>query len=143
MTLPTQLDALIHWFDTHDTINLAQAKAGLPAPDGDGMKVHIERVAPLVFTLRNSGWVIKTETDEAGVAHYRVVTRPEALAPGEQRRIDPTLEATPGERKADIHWQCTKDGCISGVIPDDASQFDGRYTTGKCFTHGKVVLVRR
>ena len=142
MTLPTQLDALIAWFDTHDTINLAQAKAGLPAPDG-GFKVHIERVAPLVFTLRNSGWVIKTETDEAGVAHYRVVTRPEPLAPGEPRRLDPEREAKPSERKANARWMCSKTGCIAGVMPDEATVFDGRYTTGKCFTHGKVVLVRR
>lgn len=143
MPEPTQLDALIYWFEQYDTINLAQAKAGLPAPGAYTHRVQIERVAPLIFTLRNSGWVITTETDEAGVAHYRVVSKPEALAPGEPRRVDPKREAKPSERKADPHWQCTKDGCLSGVTPDDVSNFDGRYTTGKCFTHGKVVLVRR
>jgi hypothetical protein len=138
---PTQLDVLIDWFDNYDTINLAAAKAGLPSPTG--RKVHIERVAPLILQLRNMGWVIVTERDPAGVAHYRVVSKPEALAPHEPRRVDPTRAPSPDEERADPKWMCSKPECLSGVRPDMATQFDGRYTTGKCFTHGKVVLVRR
>lgn len=143
MSDSTQLDALIYWFEQYDTINLAQAKAGLPSRENYLYRVKVERVAPLVFTLRNSGWVIVTEKDEAGVAFYRVVSKPEALAPGEARRVDPKREVKSTEEKADPRWECSKTGCISGVIPDDVSAFDGRYTTGKCFTHGKVVLMRR
>jgi hypothetical protein len=139
----TQLDALIYWFEQYDTINLAQAKAGLPTREDYNHKVKIERVAPLIFTLRNSGWVITTEKDEAGVAHYRVVSKPEVLAPGQLRRVDPKRQPAPIEEKADPHWECSRPGCISGVIPDQVSGFDGRYTTGRCFTHGKVVLMRR
>jgi len=140
---PTQLDALVFWFNQYDTINLAQAKAGLPSPIEGRPRIHIERVAPLVLQLRNQGWVIATEKDAAGVAHYRVVSKPETLAPHEPRRIDPAREPKPDETKGDPKWECTKTGCLSGVRPDQTTSFDGRYTTGKCFTHGKVVLVRR
>jgi hypothetical protein len=140
---PTQLDTLIYWFQQYDTINLAQAKAGLPSPDEYRAKVRIERVAPLIKQLRDAGWVIVTEYDAAKTAHYRVVSKPETLAPGQLRRVDPKREPTPDETKGDPKWECTKPGCLSGVRPDVVSVFDGRYTTGKCFTHGKVVLVRR
>jgi len=139
----SQLDPLIVWFDDHDTINLAQAQAGLPDPGANGPRIRVERVAPLISTLRNMGWAIVTEKDPAGVAWYRVVSKPETLAPGEPRRISPLREAKPDETKGDPKWECTKSGCLSGVRPDNVSAFDGRYTTGKCFTHGKVVLVRR
>jgi hypothetical protein len=139
----SQLDALRVWFMEYDTINLAQAKAGLPSPIEGAPKVHIERVAPLIFSLRNEGWEIVTAKDATGTAYYRVVKRPEALAPGTPRRVDPTRAANPDEAKAHPHWECSKTGCLSGVVPDMKTQFDGRYTTGKCFTHGKVVLVRR
>jgi hypothetical protein len=77
------------------------------------------------------------------VAHYRVVSKPEVLAPGQLRRVDPLRQPSPDEEKADPGWECSKPGCIAGVRPDYVTQFDGRFTTGKCFTHGKVVLVRR
>ena len=140
---PTQLDTLIYWFQQYDTINLAQAKAGLPSPDEYRAKVRIERVAPLIKQLRDAGWVIVTEYDAAKTAFYRVVSKPETLAPKEPRRIDPKREVKPDETRGDPKWECTKPGCLSGVRPDVVSVFDGRYTTGKCFTHGKVVLVRR
>ena len=139
----TQLDILKLWFDEYDTINLAQAKAGLPHPDPNTPKVHVERVAPLIKTLRDEGWVIVTEKTPAGEAYYRVVSKPETLAPGQLRRTDPKREPKVDETKGDPKWECTKPGCLSGVRPDIVSTFDGRYTTGKCFTHGKVVLVRR
>lgn len=41
-------------------------------------------------------------------------------------------------------WECPKPGCEGPVRPDDQhTRFDERYTTGKCKTHGKVVLVRK
>lgn len=138
---PTQLDLLKLWFSDYDTINLAQAQAGIPQPNGP--RIRIERVAPLIGQLRNEGWVIVTERDPAGTAFYRVVSQPEMLEPKEPRRVDPKREAKPDESKGDPKWECTKPGCLSGVRPDMTSVFDSRYTTGKCFTHGKVVLVRR
>jgi hypothetical protein len=141
MSEPIQLNALMDWFEQYDTINLAQAKAGLPTLNGP--KAHIERVAPLILQLRNMGWVIVTEKDPAGVAHYRVMSKPETLAPGEPRRVSPLREPKVDETKGDPRWECSKSGCLSGVRPDNVSAFDGRYTTGKCFTHGKVVLTRR
>lgn len=143
MNKPSQLDTLVYWFAQYDTINLAQAKAGLPSPDEYRAKVKIERVAPLIKQLRDAGWVIVTEYDPTKTAYYRVVSKPETLMPGEARRTDPAKPASPDEVKGDPAWECSKPGCLSGVRPDQASTFDGRYTTGKCFTHGKVVLVRR
>ena len=35
-----------------------------------------------------------------------------------------------------------KPDCAGPVRPDPHTQFDDRYTTGKCKNHGKVVLVR-
>ena len=40
-------------------------------------------------------------------------------------------------------WECMKPGCTAAVRPDPHTTFDARYTTGKCKTHGKVVLVRK
>lgn len=41
-----------------------------------------------------------------------------------------------------VVWECSKPGCEGPVRPDgEHTQFDARYTTGKCKTHGKVVLV--
>jgi hypothetical protein len=136
----TQLDALRFFFEDHYTINLAQAKAGLPSPVEDQPKVHIERVAPLVHQLRNEGWTIETYRDEAGTAFYRVVSKPGIPGPGHADRVT-KVKVEPV--KADPRWECTKVGCLSGVVPDMKTTFDERYTTGKCFTHGKVVLVRR
>jgi len=138
----TQLEALRFFFQDHETISLAQAKAGLASPIPDHAPIHVERVAPLVHQLRNEGWDIQTFTDEAGVAHYRVVNKPgETPGPGHPDRVTKYAPKEPPVR-ADPAWECTKPGCVSGVRPDQATSFDARYTTGKCFTHGKVVLVR-
>jgi hypothetical protein len=137
----TQVEVLRFWFEDHDTINLAQAKAGLPAPDPSFPPVRVERVAPLIHQLRNEGWVIVTFNDDAGVAHYRVVSKPGIPGPGHPERVTKVKEDDP--TKADPRWECSKVGCMSGVRPDVTTTFDSRYTTGKCFTHGKVVLVRR
>jgi hypothetical protein len=140
MSRLTQLDALKFWFEDYETINLAQAKAGLPSPNPGEPKVFIERVAPLIHTLRNEGWVITTANDAAGNAYYQVVSKPSVPGPGHPDRV--TKVPTP-PAKSNPLWMCTKPGCLSGVVPDQKTTFDGRYTTGKCFTHGKVVLVRR
>jgi hypothetical protein len=105
----TQVEVLRFWFEDHETISLAQAKAGLPAPDPS--------------------------------AHYRVVSKPGIPGPGHPERVTKVKEDDP--TKADPRWECSKAGCMSGVRPDVTTTFDSRYTTGKCFTHGKVVLVRR
>ena len=39
-------------------------------------------------------------------------------------------------------WTCMKSDCPGPVRADPTTQFDTRYTTGYCKTHGKVALVR-
>jgi hypothetical protein len=41
-----------------------------------------------------------------------------------------------------VQWECMKPNCAGPVRPDPHTQFDTRYTTGRCKNHGKVVLVR-
>lgn len=129
------------WFDEYETINLAQANAGIPDPRNiHGPKVYIKRVATVINELRNSGWVIGTGKDQAGNSYYKVLSRPD-------RPVGGSLKMDPDREKARVirlarGWHCTKQGCISEVIPDDVTQFDSRYTTGKCLTHGKQVLVK-
>jgi hypothetical protein len=143
MKTVTQLEALRFWFQDHETITLAQAKYGLDDPSGaTNVRVKVERVAPLIHELRNEGWTIATGKDETGTAYYRVIDKPGALSPGSPGRV-PKVGETKPVVKADNQWQCSKQGCLSGVVPDNKTTFDSRYTTGKCFTHGKVVLVRR
>jgi hypothetical protein len=141
VTRTKQRDALVMWFDEYETINLAQSNAGIPDPrNPSGPKVYIKRVATLVAELRDAGWVISTGKDAAGNAYYRVVSRPDRPVGGTLKK-DPDREQA-RDAKAGRDWHCSKQGCISEVIPDVVTQFDSRYTTGRCLTHGKQVLVK-
>jgi hypothetical protein len=135
-----QLDALIEWFADHDRVTLADAQHGFPDPaDPENLpRIRVERVAPLIHELRNAGWVITTGKDLTGKAFYEVQGKP-----GETPRnltVSP-LRAEAQAERAKVGWRCTKDGCISMVIPDAATALDARYHTGRCLTHGKVVIV--
>jgi hypothetical protein len=135
------VDILRFFFADHDTISLAQANAGLVDP-ATNSKVRIVRVAPLVSALRNEGWTIGTGRDAAGNAFYRVDRRPSEPVTSPPTKLQPLREEARQVKEA-AGWRCSKAKCWSHVIPDpDVTQFDSRYTTGRCTTHGKVVLVR-
>lgn len=136
------VDLLRFFFADHDTISLAQANAGLVDP-ATNSKVRIVRVAPLVSALRNEGWTIGTGRDAAGNAFYRVDRRPSEPVTSPPTKLAPLREEGRVVKEA-TGWFCTKPKCLSHVVPDpNVTQFDSRYTTGRCTTHGKVVLEMR
>jgi hypothetical protein len=131
----THADVLKLYFKDHDTINAMQSKL---LRDSKGNPVRMARVAATINILRNEGYVIVTEKDASGEPQYRMVSDGSILPPKSKER-----QAQIAGRKSDRAWVCSKPGCQSGVVPDQTTTFDMRYTTGRCFTHGrKVILVR-
>jgi hypothetical protein len=135
MKTETHADVLKLYFKGHDTINAAQSKM---LRDSKGNPVRMARVAATINILRNEGYVIVTEKDATGEACYRMVNDGSIMPPKSKERQEQMRPV-----KGDRAWQCAKPGCMSGVVPSQTTTFDSRYTTGRCFTHGRsVVLVR-